>query len=203
MATNPQCQDRVFDELHDIFGASHRPCSSDNLSYMKYLEYCMKESSRIYSSAALFERKMNKDIKLGTMKFQPKIRNDWGEGDFVNSYTSLQIPVISFITAIDTLFPRDTETNPNQPVMQPVQTSMHIVISKRRETIFSFYSLQKYTSLFWNNVFKRIFSFTSVYRRETNNFMTLSDFKMVCILYKLCVWRGPWDFFLFDYSFEG
>ena len=89
-----------------------------------------------------------------------------------------------------------------QGILKPIN-GMHIVISKRRETIFSFYSLQKYTSLFWNNVFKRIFSFTSVYRRETNHFMPLSDFKMVCILYKLCVWRGPWDFFLFDYSFEG
>merc|ERR1712071_606672 len=65
MATNPQCQDRVFDELHDIFGASHRPCSFDDLSYMKYLEYCMKESLRLYSSAALYERKINKDMKLG------------------------------------------------------------------------------------------------------------------------------------------
>jgi len=65
MATNPQCQDRVFDELHDIFGASDRPCSFDDLSYMKYLEYCMKETLRLYPSAPMFERKMSEDMKLG------------------------------------------------------------------------------------------------------------------------------------------
>jgi len=65
MATNPQCQDRVFDELHDIFGASDRPCSFDDLSYMKYLEYCMKETLRLYPSAPSFGRQISKDMKLG------------------------------------------------------------------------------------------------------------------------------------------
>ena len=72
MATNPQCQDRVFDELHDIFGASDRPCSFDDLSYMKYLEYCMKETLRLYPSAPSFGRQISKDMKLGTIKIQPK-----------------------------------------------------------------------------------------------------------------------------------
>lgn len=67
MAKNPQYQDKVFDELHDIFGTSDRPCSFDDLSHMKYLEYCMKESHRLYSSSALFERKINKDIQLGNI----------------------------------------------------------------------------------------------------------------------------------------
>ena len=65
MADNPQCQERVFDEMKDIFGASNRQCSFEDLSQMKYLEYCIKESLRLYSSGALYERKINRDIQLG------------------------------------------------------------------------------------------------------------------------------------------
>lgn len=57
-------QERVFSELHQIFGDSDRTASYEDLQNMPYLEMCLKESLRIYPSVPLIGRYVSEDLKL-------------------------------------------------------------------------------------------------------------------------------------------
>ena len=46
MASHPDIQHKCQEELDDIFNGSDRPATSEDLSKMKYLEACLKESLR-------------------------------------------------------------------------------------------------------------------------------------------------------------
>lgn len=58
-------QDRVRDELFQVFGESDRWCTRNDLGQLKYLECCIKESLRLYPSVALFTRMTTEDVKIG------------------------------------------------------------------------------------------------------------------------------------------
>ena len=77
MADNPQYQNRVFAELDDIFGTSERHCTFDDLSKMKYLDCCIKETLRLYPSTGMIERKINKPYQLGNVR-QKQISFNFG-----------------------------------------------------------------------------------------------------------------------------
>lgn len=47
-----------------FFGDSDRPCMED-VSELKYLEYCFKETWRIYPSVPCIMRRLIIDIKIG------------------------------------------------------------------------------------------------------------------------------------------
>lgn len=65
MAAHPEHQQLVYEELQDIFGDSDRDCTVDDIPNLKYLDYCMKETLRMYPSAPLIERMANEDIQIG------------------------------------------------------------------------------------------------------------------------------------------
>ena len=46
MALYPQYQKRVQEELDQVFQGSDRPATSDDLSKLKFLDACLKESLR-------------------------------------------------------------------------------------------------------------------------------------------------------------
>ena len=59
-------QDKVLAELDSIFGDDkERPVTTADLPQMKYLEYCIKESLRLFPSVPFFARSLKQDLKLG------------------------------------------------------------------------------------------------------------------------------------------
>ena len=46
MALHPQYQKRVQEELDQVFQGSDRPATSEDLSKLKFLDACLKESLR-------------------------------------------------------------------------------------------------------------------------------------------------------------
>ena len=56
MGTNPDHQELVHQELDQVFGDSHRPCTMEDAAQFKYLECCIKESLRLYPSVPNFKR---------------------------------------------------------------------------------------------------------------------------------------------------
>ena len=53
-------------ELNSIFGDDkERSVTSQDLTQMKYLEYCIKESLRLYPSVPFLSRELVEDLVLG------------------------------------------------------------------------------------------------------------------------------------------
>lgn len=65
MADNPVQQEKVHEELMDVFGDSERDCTQQDLTQLKYLECCIKESLRLYPSVPAYTRLLKEDFQLG------------------------------------------------------------------------------------------------------------------------------------------
>ena len=61
-------QEKVWNELNQVFGDSDRPCTLEDSNHLKYLEACIKESLRLYPSVPAIERYISEDIELGGYK---------------------------------------------------------------------------------------------------------------------------------------
>ncbi|XP_043507993.1 cytochrome P450 4g15-like [Frieseomelitta varia] len=59
-------QERVYEELKEIFGESNRPCTFQDTLEMKYLERVIFESLRLYSPVPAIARKIKEDIRIVT-----------------------------------------------------------------------------------------------------------------------------------------
>uniref|UniRef100_A0A0N8BX03 Cytochrome p450 n=1 Tax=Daphnia magna TaxID=35525 RepID=A0A0N8BX03_9CRUS len=64
MATHPDHQERVREELNHVFGDSNRGCTAEDATQLKYLERCIKESLRLYPSVPNIKRRVSEDIVL-------------------------------------------------------------------------------------------------------------------------------------------
>jgi cytochrome P450 family 4 len=64
LGTHPEMQQKVFEELHQVFGDSQRAPTMNDLAELKYLERCIKETLRLYPSVAFFERHLREDAVL-------------------------------------------------------------------------------------------------------------------------------------------
>ncbi|XP_072746966.1 cytochrome P450 4C1-like [Anoplolepis gracilipes] len=60
-----KCQEKVHEELKEVFKDSQIPASLKEISQLKYLERVIKESRRLYPSIPLIFRKISEDIKMG------------------------------------------------------------------------------------------------------------------------------------------
>ncbi|XP_035713527.1 cytochrome P450 4c3 [Folsomia candida] len=59
-------QKLIQEELDGIFGADKNPnITSSDVSKMKYLDYCIKETLRIWPSVPVFLRHLSEDLKIG------------------------------------------------------------------------------------------------------------------------------------------
>nr|XP_034837116.1 cytochrome P450 4V2-like [Maniola hyperantus] len=60
----PEVQEKIGDELHNIFGDKDRDVTKQDLSELVYLEAVLKETIRMYPLAPIIARKLDQDIKL-------------------------------------------------------------------------------------------------------------------------------------------
>uniref|UniRef100_A0A1E1WM70 Cytochrome P450 n=1 Tax=Pectinophora gossypiella TaxID=13191 RepID=A0A1E1WM70_PECGO len=65
IANEPEIQDKIYKELQGVFGDSREPPTVEELSELKYLECCIKESLRIYPSVPFIARYITEDAELG------------------------------------------------------------------------------------------------------------------------------------------
>nr|XP_040235295.2 cytochrome P450 4C1-like [Anopheles coluzzii] len=65
LALHPEVQERVHQEIDSIFGGSDRPATMQDLTAMRLLERCLKETLRLYPSVAFFGRTTSEDVTLG------------------------------------------------------------------------------------------------------------------------------------------
>lgn len=68
LGTHPDIQANVVEELNQVFGDSGRAPTMADLTELKYLERCLKETLRLYPSVAFFERYLREDAVLESMK---------------------------------------------------------------------------------------------------------------------------------------
>ncbi|CAK1594479.1 unnamed protein product [Parnassius mnemosyne] len=60
----PKVQERIFEELHYVFGDDDRDVTKQDLSRLEYLEAVLKESMRIYPIVPVTARLLDKNVKL-------------------------------------------------------------------------------------------------------------------------------------------
>nr|QEL53077.1 cytochrome P450 CYP4A311 [Mythimna separata] len=65
LANEPDIQDKIAAEMKSIFGDSQRALTIEDLSKMKYLECCIKESLRMYPSVPFISRYIKEDVQIG------------------------------------------------------------------------------------------------------------------------------------------
>ncbi|XP_013178242.1 PREDICTED: cytochrome P450 4d2-like [Papilio xuthus] len=82
LAMYPKVQDKLYQELLDIFGNSERSIVKEDLSKLKYLERIVKESLRLFPPGPFIIRKISEDIYLPSGRTLPAgfgaIVSAWG-----------------------------------------------------------------------------------------------------------------------------
>ncbi|XP_066595542.1 cytochrome P450 4C1-like [Prorops nasuta] len=64
LGNEPEVQERVHDELRDVFGDSKKPATTKELTELKYLDRVLKEVLRLFPSAPTVSRKLIDDTKI-------------------------------------------------------------------------------------------------------------------------------------------
>ena len=77
----------MIDELDEVFGDSDRPCTTQDVAELKYLECCIKETLRLYPSVPAVMRYITEDILVGNKAFTyPSVSflyaNSWLSGGY-------------------------------------------------------------------------------------------------------------------------
>ncbi|XP_060801099.1 cytochrome P450 4C1 [Amyelois transitella] len=67
----PHIQDKVYEELYEIYGDSDRPLIKDDICRLKYLERVVKESLRLFPPVPFIIRKVLEDTKLPSGRILP------------------------------------------------------------------------------------------------------------------------------------
>jgi cytochrome P450 len=65
IGNSPGVQNRIHEELDEIFGDSNRPITNEDLTRMKYLDRCIKESLRLCPPVPMFLRRVIHDVQCG------------------------------------------------------------------------------------------------------------------------------------------
>lgn len=65
MAAHPEIQEKVLQEIDDIFHGSDRPATFADTLEMKYLERCLLETLRLFPPVPIIARQLQQDVKLG------------------------------------------------------------------------------------------------------------------------------------------
>lgn len=68
-------QDKVYNELYNIFGDSDRPVNFADTLEMKYLERVILETLRLYPPVPIIARNLNSDVKIGNIFYHFNFRH--------------------------------------------------------------------------------------------------------------------------------
>ncbi|XP_076754439.1 cytochrome P450 4g15 [Xylocopa sonorina] len=66
MGCHPDIQEKVIQELDEIFGDSDRPATFQDTLQMKYLERCLLETLRMYPPVPIIAREIKTDLKVAS-----------------------------------------------------------------------------------------------------------------------------------------
>lgn len=69
MGIHQDIQDRVENELYEIFGDSQRSATFQDTLEMKYLERCLLETLRMYPPVPIIARELQEDLKLASNNY--------------------------------------------------------------------------------------------------------------------------------------
>uniref|UniRef100_A0A8C7ZUA5 aromatase n=1 Tax=Oryzias sinensis TaxID=183150 RepID=A0A8C7ZUA5_9TELE len=64
LGSHPEVQRKAQQELQEVFGASDRPATTEDLKKLKYLECVIKEALRLYPSVPFFARRLGEDCHI-------------------------------------------------------------------------------------------------------------------------------------------
>lgn len=70
LATNQDCQERIFGEIEEVTGSSGSDLTYDQIQKMDYLEMFLQETLRMYPPAGRFNREPACDIVINGVKFE-------------------------------------------------------------------------------------------------------------------------------------
>uniref|UniRef100_A0A915D0Q6 Cytochrome P450 n=1 Tax=Ditylenchus dipsaci TaxID=166011 RepID=A0A915D0Q6_9BILA len=65
LACHPDIQERLYQELFEIYGVDAGEISSSSTNQSKYLDRCIKESMRVFSPVPMISRALNNDMEIG------------------------------------------------------------------------------------------------------------------------------------------
>ena len=66
LGLHPEAQEKVHEELNEVFGSdTNREITNEDISKMKFLECCIKESMRVIPTVMFIGRHLIKDTKIG------------------------------------------------------------------------------------------------------------------------------------------
>ncbi|KAK7076602.1 Cytochrome P450 4V2 [Halocaridina rubra] len=68
LGCNPKIQNRMHEELLEVFGTSDRPVTTDDLRQLKYTENCIKEALRLYPSVPMIAREVKEDVIIANYR---------------------------------------------------------------------------------------------------------------------------------------
>ncbi|CAG9762995.1 unnamed protein product [Ceutorhynchus assimilis] len=66
MAAHPEIQDKVIQEVDEIFQGSNRPATFADTLEMKYLERCLLETLRLFPPVPIIARQLQQDVQLAS-----------------------------------------------------------------------------------------------------------------------------------------
>lgn len=64
LGMHPEIQDKVYDELQEIFGDSKEAITKEDLDKMVFLQRVIKETIRLFPFSPVVGRKLSNDIQL-------------------------------------------------------------------------------------------------------------------------------------------
>nr|QLL22066.1 cytochrome P450 [Tribolium confusum]UXX17146.1 CYP4G7 [Tribolium confusum] len=79
----PEIQEKVYQELREIFQGSDRPITFNDTLEMKYLERVLLETLRMYPPVPIITRVINEEIKLASADYTLPIGTTVGIGQFL------------------------------------------------------------------------------------------------------------------------
>lgn len=65
LATHPESQEKIYNELIDAFGNSDTDFKTNRLKELKYLDMVFKESMRLFAPVPFFQRELKTDQEIG------------------------------------------------------------------------------------------------------------------------------------------
>lgn len=69
LALHPEYQEKVFQELREIFPEQRSDVTLEDISKLKYTDQFMKESMRFNPTLPFMSRNTKKDFQIGTNNF--------------------------------------------------------------------------------------------------------------------------------------